>query len=76
MSSLFLGFPLAIFLLFVAPLWLLLHYRSKRQVEQGLSGQDYETLQQLAQRAEKLQARVDNLERLLDAEAPQWRQRA
>ncbi|WP_425271619.1 envelope stress response membrane protein PspB [Salinivibrio costicola] len=55
---------------------LLLHYRSKRQVEQGLSGQDYETLQQLAQRAEKLQARVDNLERLLDAEAPQWRQRA
>ncbi|OOE90723.1 MULTISPECIES: envelope stress response membrane protein PspB [Salinivibrio] len=76
MSSLFLGFPLAIFLLFVAPLWLFLHYRSKRQVAQGLSGQDYETLQQLAQRAEKLQSRVDNLERLLDAEAPHWRQRA
>ena len=29
--------PLIIFLIFVAPIWLILHYRSKKQVNQGLT---------------------------------------
>ena len=31
--------PLIIFLIFVAPIWLILHYRSKKQVNQGLTAE-------------------------------------
>lgn len=74
MSSFLIAGPLIVFLIFVAPLWLFLHYRSKRKSENGLSEQDFQKLQTLSQRAEKMQSRVDNLERILDAEAPNWRQ--
>ncbi|MFT6690310.1 MAG: phage shock protein B, partial [Colwellia sp.] len=29
--------PVIIFMIIVAPIWLVLHYRSKKQVSQGLS---------------------------------------
>ncbi|ASI90564.1 MULTISPECIES: envelope stress response membrane protein PspB [Vibrio] len=74
MSSFLIAGPLIVFLIFVAPLWLFLHYRSKRKSESGLSQQDFQKLQSLSQRAEKMQLRVDNLERILDAESPNWRQ--
>ncbi|MGR5178709.1 envelope stress response membrane protein PspB [Vibrio parahaemolyticus] len=74
MSTFLIAGPLIVFLIFVAPLWLFLHYRSKRKAESGLSEQDFQKLQSLSQRAEKMQARVDNLERILDAESPNWRQ--
>ncbi|EDL52228.1 MULTISPECIES: envelope stress response membrane protein PspB [Vibrio] len=74
MSSFLIAGPLIVFLIFVAPLWLFLHYRSKRKSESGLSQQDFQKLQSLSQRAEKMQLRVENLERILDAESPNWRQ--
>ncbi|MGX9517735.1 envelope stress response membrane protein PspB [Vibrio mediterranei] len=74
MSSFLIAGPLIVFLIFVAPLWLFLHYRSKRKSESGLSQQEFQKLQSLSQRAEKMQLRVDNLERILDAESPNWRQ--
>ncbi|PKF50543.1 envelope stress response membrane protein PspB [Enterovibrio nigricans] len=73
MSMAFLSIPLVVFLVFVAPLWLWLHYRSKRQVGQGLSSDEFEQLQALADRAEVLQSRIESLERILDEEAPNWR---
>ncbi|TMO90876.1 envelope stress response membrane protein PspB, partial [Pseudoalteromonas sp. S3178] len=33
--------PLIIFMVIVAPLWLILHYRSKKQVSQGLSEHEH-----------------------------------
>jgi phage shock protein B len=65
--------PLIIFTLFIAPLWLLLHYRSKRKAENGLSDEELELLKQLSQKAEQLQGRVSNLEKILDSEVPSWR---
>lgn len=65
--------PIVIFLIFVAPVWLILHYRSKKQMNQGLSQDEYATLQELADRAEKMADRIQTLESILDAEAPQWR---
>lgn len=65
--------PLIIFLIFVAPLWLLLHYRSKRKVESGLSEGEYQQLQMLSNKAKSLQQRVETLEKILDTEAPTWR---
>ncbi|CAM3102271.1 MULTISPECIES: envelope stress response membrane protein PspB [Vibrio] len=73
MTSVFFAGPLIVFLIFVAPLWLLLHYRSKRKVGSGLSSEDYETLQQLSEKASGLQSRIETLERILDAESPNWR---
>ncbi|EAS42345.1 envelope stress response membrane protein PspB [Photobacterium profundum] len=73
MSMGFIVGPLMVFLVIVAPLWLILHYRSKRHASQGLSGEEHEQLQALAIRAEQMQDRISTLERILDAEAPQWR---
>ncbi|MGF1761876.1 envelope stress response membrane protein PspB [Aliivibrio kagoshimensis] len=73
MGTVFIGIPLIIFMGLVAPLWLFLHYRSKRQTGQGLNSEDIERLQALANKAEQMQSRVETLERILDAEAPDWR---
>lgn len=75
MSMGFISVPLVVFMIFVAPLWLILHYRSKRQTGEGLSGEDQKKLETLVARAEQMQERVVTLERILDAEVPQWRQK-
>ncbi len=68
--------PLVLFLIFVAPIWLILHYRSKKQVNQGLSAEEYAEVKALAEKAEKMTDRIKTLESILDHEAPQWRDRA
>jgi phage shock protein B len=68
--------PLVIFMIFVAPIWLILHYRSKKQVNQGLSAEEHASLQALAGQAEKMSERIETLEAILDSEAPEWRNRA
>ncbi|WP_115718315.1 envelope stress response membrane protein PspB [Gallaecimonas mangrovi] len=68
--------PIIIFMVIVAPIWLVLHYRSKRQVGQGLSETERAQLMALSQTAEKMADRIATLERLLDEESPQWRNKA
>ncbi|MYM58253.1 envelope stress response membrane protein PspB [Vibrio sp. OCN044] len=75
MSSFFFAGPLIVFLIFVAPLWLILHYRSKKKNAGGLSEEDFNRLQTLSEKAEQMQKRVDTLERILDTETPNWRRR-
>lgn len=75
MWSVFMAGPLIVFLVFVAPLWLFLHYRSKRKADGGLSEQDNLKLQQLSHKADGMQTRIDTLERILDTESPNWRRR-
>ncbi|MDN4504149.1 envelope stress response membrane protein PspB [Alteromonadaceae bacterium BrNp21-10] len=65
--------PIIIFLVIVAPIWLILHYRSKRQVSQGLTADEYETIKELALKAEQMADRIHTLEAILDAESPEWR---
>lgn len=65
--------PIIIFLIVVAPIWLILHYRSKRVLNQGLSEEEYEQLNELVARADKMADRIETLEAILDNEAPQWR---
>jgi len=60
-------------MIFVAPIWLILHYRSKKQMNQGVSAEEYATLQDLADKADKMADRIHTLESILDAEAPRWR---
>jgi|TARA_Y100000034_G_C6871801_1_gene398141 phage shock protein B len=65
--------PLIIFMLVVAPIWLILHYRSKRQISQGLSEEEYTQLSELSELADKMAERIKTLEAILDAESPDWR---
>lgn len=73
MSSFLIAGPLTVFLIFVAPLWLFLHYRSKKYASAGLSTEDLIRLEELSNKAESMKARVETLERILDSESPTWR---
>ncbi len=68
--------PAVLFVLFVAPIWLVLHYRSKRQVGASLSAEERRELEGLAEQAERMLDRIETLESILDVEAPGWRERA
>lgn len=65
--------PIVVFLVIVAPIWLILHYRSKKQLSQGLSEEEIRTLNDLARQAEGMADRIKTLESILDEEAPEWR---
>lgn len=65
--------PVIIFMIVVAPIWLILHYRSKRQISQGLTEEEYVQLSELSELADKMTDRIKTLEAILDAETPDWR---
>lgn len=69
----FLEAPIILFMVVVAPLWLVLHYRSKKQLSEGMDQQSAERLADLAEQAEQMTERIRVLEQLLDDEVPQWR---
>ncbi|HIA7314955.1 TPA: envelope stress response membrane protein PspB [Escherichia coli] len=74
MSALFLAIPLTIFVLFVLPIWLWLHY-SNRSGRDDLSQSEQQRLAQLADEAKRMRERIQALESILDAEHPNWRDR-
>jgi len=65
--------PIIIFMVIVAPIWLILHYRSKNKISQGLTEQEALQFREIVQQAEQLKERVRSLERILDQEHPDWR---
>ncbi|ABE55759.1 phage shock B [Shewanella denitrificans OS217] len=65
--------PIILFLVIVAPIWLVLHYRSKRQVSQGLTEEEFSQLNDLIGKAEKMGSRIETLEAILDSQSPEWR---
>ncbi|MGX5173427.1 envelope stress response membrane protein PspB [Aliikangiella sp. IMCC44653] len=75
MDSDFLFVPFVLFTIFVAPIWVIMHYRSKRQKENGISEADHNKLQELMHIADKMLERVETLEAILDDETPGWRRK-
>lgn len=67
--------PTVVFLVFVAPLWLYLHYRSRAQDQAYLDAQDRRELESLIIEAEEMSRRIETLEAILDSEVPGWRAR-
>jgi phage shock protein B len=65
-----------IFLVVVAPVWIVAHYATRWRRSRKLSVQDERGLGELYDTARKMEARIIALERVLDAEAPGWRTRA
>ena len=74
MSALFLAIPLIIFVLFVLPIWLWLHY-SNRSSRGELSQSEQQRLVELNDDAQRMRERIQALEDILDAEHPNWRDR-
>lgn len=65
-----------IFCIFVAPLWLILHYSAQRRHGQGLTHEDEKMLADLWQIANRMEDRVKTLETILDTQIPTWRDKA
>jgi phage shock protein B len=60
-------------LVFVLPLWIVLHYVTRWRSNRSLSAEDGRMLGELWENAERMESRIHALERILDNEAPGWR---
>ena len=62
--------PLILFVVVVAPIWIIAHYTTRWRMTKTLTPEDEKQLAELWQIAERMEERMGNLERILDAEAP------
>ena len=65
-----------LFLVVVAPIWIICHYATQGRKARRLSGDDEKALGELWQSARRMEGRIDALEKVLDSEAPGWRMQA
>lgn len=70
----FIFIPTIVFLVVVAPMWIIMHYRSVSQSSRSLNREDKEAIEHMLETVDKLTARIGTLESILDADHPQWRQ--
>ncbi|KLN97297.1 envelope stress response membrane protein PspB [Moellerella wisconsensis] len=75
MAYVFLVPVLLIFIIFILPVWLWLHYSRQGKGKNQLTDSEIQRLVQLAEQAKSMQQRIDTLEQILDAEHPHWRER-
>ncbi len=67
--------PVVVFLVIVAPIWIIFHYKSKANVVNGLSASERAELNEMIEVANKMAARIETLESILDVESPGWREK-
>jgi len=75
--------PLIVFITVVGPVWVVFHYITVWKREKAMqrtqspaqTAHEKEIVAGLKKRAERLESRVETLERLLDAEVVEWRNR-
>ena len=66
--------PMVLFLVIVAPIWIVMHYRSINRSSRSLSEDDRESIDTMLVTVDKLNERIASLEAILDADHPNWRQ--
>ena len=59
----------------VAPVWIVFHYITKIKTSKGLTAEDEKMLSEVWESTNRMEERIKTLERILDIEAPNWRQR-
>lgn len=64
-----------VFTAVVLPIWIIAHYTTRWRTTKTLSSGEEQLLVELRDSADKMEARLATLERILDAEAPDWRSR-
>lgn len=65
--------PTVLFLLVVAPIWIVMHYKAKGRTNAALTEDERAELERLNEAAAGMRARIETLESILDAETPEWR---
>jgi len=65
--------PVVVFLVIVAPIWIIVHYMTRWRQTRMLSSEDEKLLAELWGSVDKMESRINNLERILDAEVADWR---
>jgi len=64
-----------LFMVVVAPIWIIAHYVTRWRMAKSLTPEDERVFADLWQSAERMERRLNNLGRILDAESPDWRQK-
>ena len=67
--------PIVIFLVVVAPIWIVFHYKSKANMVNGLTTSERAELDEMIEVANRMAARIETLESILDVESPDWREK-
>lgn len=66
--------PLILFCIFVAPVWIYMHYKHKgRAVSTESNAADVKKIEELLSMADRMEARIHTLESILDKQDPNWR---
>ena len=55
------------------PLWIIFHYMNKLKTSKGLTAEDEKMLSEVWDSANRMEDRINTLERILDVESPNWR---
>lgn len=69
------GVALIVFIAIPAPLFIILHFITKWKQGREISGGDERMLEDLWQLAQRMEERLETLERILDRESPDWRRK-
>ncbi|WP_439100508.1 envelope stress response membrane protein PspB [Congregibacter sp.] len=65
--------PTILFMVIVAPIWIVLHYRSLNRSSRSLNEEDRENVEQILVTVDRLTERIQALESILDSEHGDWR---
>ena len=57
------------------PIWIVFHYITKWKTSKGLTPEDEKMLSEVWESSARMEERIQTLERILDIEAPSWRER-
>ena len=66
--------PMVLFMVIVAPIWIVMHYRSVNRSSSQLSEEDQQALEDLLVAVDQMAERIDSLESILEADHPDWRE--
>ena len=62
--------PLILFLVIVAPIWIIAHYVTRWRMAKTLSPEDEKQFAELWRIAERMEERIDSVERILESDGP------
>jgi len=65
--------PFILLMVVVAPIWIIAHYLTRWRLAKTLSDTDEKLMSELRALADRLDERVQTVEKILDAESTHWR---
>ncbi len=72
----YIGIALIVFIAIPAPLFIVLYFITRWKEAREISGGDERMLEDLWSLSQKLEERLESLERIMDNEQPEWRKGA